>query len=81
MHSPTKKALEVPFFIWHSDSVNENFKKSGRTEIPISTTNLYNILMDYMGIEGIEYKDENAELNILKPNFKVAKYKDLEEGE
>lgn len=81
MHSPTKKALEVPFFIWHSDRVNDEFKKSGRTEIPISTTNLYNILMDYMGIEGIEYKGENAELNILKPNFKVVKYKDLEDGE
>jgi hypothetical protein len=37
--------------------------------------------MDYKRIEGIEYKHENAELNILKPNFKVAKYKDLEEGE
>ncbi|MDM1503169.1 phosphoethanolamine transferase [Myroides marinus] len=79
-HSFTKKGVEVPFFIWHSDGVNESFKKTGRIDTPISTTNLYNIVSDYMGIKGLEAKNENSELKLLNPSIETVLYSEMEEG-
>lgn len=78
VHATTKKGVEVPFFIWHSDYVSDDFKKTGRDNTPISTTNLYNFLMDYMGITGIEYKDRNTRLKVLTSDFTILEYKDME---
>lgn len=80
-HSNTKKGVDVPFFIWHSDLVDESLKKVGRIEEPISTTNLYNIVSDYMGIKGLDPKDSNKELKVLTPSIDMTYYKDLPDGE
>lgn len=80
-HSFTKKGVDVPFFIWHSNSVDKSLKKVGRIEEPISTTNLYNIVSDYMNIIGLEPKDSNKELKILNSSIDITYYKDLPAGE
>lgn len=81
VHATNKKGVEVPFFIWYSDFVSQDFKKKGRDSTPISTTNLYNILMEYLGIEGIKYKDRNSKLEVLTSEFTILQYKDMEDGQ
>lgn len=81
VHATNKKGVEVPFFIWHSDFIDQDFKKIGRDSTPISTSNLYNIVMDYMGIKGIEYKDRNTKLNVLTSDFTILQYKDMEDAQ
>lgn len=78
VHGFTKKGVEVPFVIWHSDSVDQKYKVVGRNQTPISTTNLYTILSDLMGIQGLEPKDPNTELKVLSPSFDVVPYHEVE---
>jgi len=80
-HSFTKKGLDVPFFIWHSNTVDHSFKKSGRVASFISTTNLYNILSKLMGIEGLKIKDTNDSLKVLDGTMVPSYYKNLRSGE
>lgn len=79
-HSYTKKGVEVPFFIWHSDSVEDGFKKSGRVNDYISTTNLYNILSNFMGIHGLLPKNPNDSLKVMDGSLKTSNYNDLKPG-
>ena len=81
VHGFTKKGLEVPFVIWHSDSVNEQYKVVGRNQTPISTTNLYTIISDLMGVKGLEPKDPNTNLKVLSPSFNVTRYEEVESDE
>lgn len=78
IHGFTKKGLEVPFVIWHSDAVPEKFKATGSVQTPLSTTNLYAIISDLLGVKGLEKKNPNTELKALSPNFVVVKYEDVE---
>lgn len=78
IHGFTKKGLDVPFVIWHSDSVDEKYKVVGRDSTPISTTNVYSIISDLMGIQGLEPKDSNTALKVLSPSFDVVDYQDVE---
>lgn len=79
-HSFTQKGVEIPFFIWHSDSVDDDLKKTGRIQAPISSTNLYNILSDYMGILGLSPKDSNSELKVLTPSIALDFYSNMPPG-
>ncbi|WP_231738017.1 phosphoethanolamine transferase [Myroides odoratus] len=78
VHGFTQKGLEVPFVIWHSDSVAEGYKIVGRNQTPISTTNIYSIVSDLMGVKGLECKDPNTALKVLSPSFNVVRYEDVE---
>ncbi len=79
-HSTTKKGFDVPFFIWHSNSVENEYKKSGEIENYLSISNLYNILGDFMGIQGLKPKDPNASLKVMDGSMKPLLYRDLEPG-
>jgi glucan phosphoethanolaminetransferase (alkaline phosphatase superfamily) len=81
LHSFTKKGLDVPFFIWHSDLVSEDFKKTGRIKDEISTTELYEILKDYMGVKTSMAKERNWELKAFSGEKKISLYKDLKDGD
>lgn len=81
VHSFTKKGLEVPFFIWHSDSVDEKFKITDRLEGPISTTELYEIIKKYLGVTTEIIKDSNSELKVISGDFKVNYYDNLNDGQ
>lgn len=78
IHGFTKKGLEVPFVIWHSDAVSEQYKVTGRVNTPLSTTNLYAILSDLLGVKGLEKKNPNTELRALSPRFEIVRYDEVE---
>ena len=79
IHGYTKKGLDVPFVIWHSNLVDDQFKKVGRDQMPISTTNVYSIVSDLMGVQGLERKDLNTSLKVLSPSFEVVEYREVEQ--
>ena len=79
-HSTTKKGFDVPFFIWHSDSVDSKYKLSGETNSYTSITNLYSILENFMGIEGLTPKNPNDSLKVMDGSLKTLFYKDLKPG-
>ena len=79
VHGFTKKGLDVPFVIWHSDAVAAEYKKNGRVTQPISTTNIYTIVSDLLGVRGLEPKEANTELKALSPSFNVVKYEEVEQ--
>ncbi|MEO6949694.1 MAG: phosphoethanolamine transferase [Ginsengibacter sp.] len=79
-HSTTKKGFDVPFFIWYSDSVENKYKKLGKINSYISTTNVYNILQNLMGIQGLEPKKQNDSLKVMDASMKPSFYKDLKPG-
>jgi glucan phosphoethanolaminetransferase (alkaline phosphatase superfamily) len=79
-HSLTKKGFDVPFFIWYSDSVENKYKKSGKINDYISTTNLYNILENLMGIQGLTPKNSNDSLKVIDGSMKPSFYKNLKPG-
>lgn len=80
-HSFTKKGVEVPFFIWHSNSVDDSLKRSGRVDSFISTTNLYNILSDLMGIQGLASKPKNELLKVMDGTMEPTTYSQLKSDE
>ncbi|MEO8720569.1 MAG: phosphoethanolamine transferase [Ginsengibacter sp.] len=79
-HSMTKKGFDVPFFIWYSDSVENKYKKLGQDNNYISTTQLYNILQNLMGIQGLTPKSSNDSLKVMDGSMKPLFYKDLQPG-
>jgi glucan phosphoethanolaminetransferase (alkaline phosphatase superfamily) len=79
-HSLTKKGFDVPFFIWYSDSVESTIKKSGEIEDYISTSNLYNIVENLMGIQGLAPKNSNDSLKVMDGSMIPSSYKNLEPG-
>lgn len=79
-HSLTKKGFDVPFFIWYSDSVENKYKKLGKVNSYISTSNLYNIVEDLMGIRGLTPKNSNDSLKVMDGSMKPFLYKNLEKG-
>ncbi|MDR0229015.1 MAG: phosphoethanolamine transferase [Flavobacteriaceae bacterium] len=79
VHAFTSKGLQVPFYIWSSSTLDKSLYKTGINTTPISTTQLYNILTEYMGIEGLPLKDPNKELRVLNPQLKVQTYETLKE--
>lgn len=79
VHSLTQKGLDVPFFIWHSDEVDEEFKLADTISTPFSTTNLYEIIKSYLGVSPVE-KDSNESLKVLGGDLQLFHYKELEKG-
>jgi glucan phosphoethanolaminetransferase (alkaline phosphatase superfamily) len=79
-HSLTKKGFDVPFFIWYSDSVEKNYRKLGKDDSYISTSNLYNILEEFMGVKGLIPKNSNDSLKVMDGSMKPVLYKNLEPG-
>jgi glucan phosphoethanolaminetransferase (alkaline phosphatase superfamily) len=79
-HSNTKKGFDVPFLIWYSNSVADKYKKLGVVNNYISTSNLYNILVDLMGIQGLTPKNPNDSLKVMDGSMKPFFYKDLQPG-
>ena len=79
-HSSTKKGFEVPFFIWHSDLVDDKYKKSGEDNNYISTSNIYNMVEDLMGIQGLALKNQNDSLEVMDGSMKPSLYKNLKPG-
>jgi len=79
-HSNTKKGFDVPFLIWYSDSVENKYKKVGEDTSYISTTYLYNILVNLMGIQGLTPKETNDSLKVMDGSMKPFFYKDLKPG-
>ena len=79
-HSTTKKGFDVPFFIWYSDSVENECKKLGEINSFISISNIYNILEDLMGIRGLLPKDQNNSLKVMNGSMEPLLYKDLKPG-
>jgi glucan phosphoethanolaminetransferase (alkaline phosphatase superfamily) len=79
-HSLTKKGFDVPFFVWHSDLVGNEYKKSGEINSYISTSNLYNMVENLMGIQGLTPKNPNDSLKVMDGSMKPMLYKDLEPG-
>lgn len=80
-HALAKKGLDVPFFIWHSKSVEEKYRNAGIISDYVSTTELYEIIKKYMGVNSIERKPENKDLKILSGEVKPIFYKDLQDGD
>lgn len=80
-HSLSKKGLEVPLFIWHSNSVEEKFKKNGIVDAPISTTEVYEIIKDYLGVSSSRRKPKNEKLEVLSGDMKVYEYQNLDIGD
>lgn len=80
VHSLTQKGLDVPFIIWHSDEVDEQYKITDRVATPISTTNLYEIIKNYLGIIDSQQKDSNDDLKVLGGDLKLFYYNNLPEG-
>ena len=79
-HSTTKKGFDVPFFIWYSDSVENRHKKLGEIDSFISISNLYNILKDLMGVQGLTPKNPNESLKVMDGTMEPLLYKDLKMG-
>jgi glucan phosphoethanolaminetransferase (alkaline phosphatase superfamily) len=79
-HSMTKKGFDVPFFIWYSDSVEDKYKKLGEINGYISTTRVYNILEDLMGIHGLTPKNPNDSLKVMDGSMRPSFYEDLKPG-
>jgi glucan phosphoethanolaminetransferase (alkaline phosphatase superfamily) len=79
-HSLTKKGFDVPFFIWYSDSVGEETKKVGYKNEYISTSNLYTILENLMGIKGLIFKDANDSLKVMDGSMNSFFYRRLKPG-
>ncbi|MGN6298385.1 MAG: phosphoethanolamine transferase [Ginsengibacter sp.] len=79
-HSLTKKGFDVPFFIWYSDLVANENKKVGNNNEYISTSNLYNILENFMGIKGLVPKKPNDSLKLMDGSMRPMLYRDLEPG-
>jgi glucan phosphoethanolaminetransferase (alkaline phosphatase superfamily) len=79
-HSLTKKGFDVPFFIWHSNSVEDKFKKTGQVNNYISTSNLYNIVENLMGIRGLAPKNPNDSLKVMDGSMIPLSYENLEPG-
>ncbi|MTG96772.1 MULTISPECIES: phosphoethanolamine transferase [Myroides] len=78
-HGWSKKGIDVPYFIWHSNSVDQNFKITGQINDTISTTNLYEHTKYYLGLDTGMTKDANKENKILTGNMELKNYKDLEQ--
>lgn len=78
-HSLTKKGLDVPFFIWHSNSVEEKYKIRTPVKTSVSTTELYEVIKKYMGIKTDGRKQKNTDLKVLSGDMKMYYYKDLKE--
>lgn len=79
-HSTSKKGFDVPFFIWYSNSVENSYKKTGEIDEYISISNLYNILKDFMGIQGIIPKNSNDSLKVMDGTLKPLLYMNLAPG-
>jgi len=78
-HSLTKKGVEVPFFIWYSDSVEDKFKITTTVSERISTTEVYEIIKRYLGVKTSNRKAENKDLKVLSGDMKLYTYDELEE--
>jgi len=77
-HSLAKKGLDVPFFVWHSDLVEEKYKITTNINTPTSTTELYEVIKYYMGVTNHK-KPNNEELKVLSGDMKVHYYGDLKD--
>lgn len=65
-HGDTKEGLSVPLYVWHSNSISPQYDHRGEEIMePTSTTDLYNIVIRYLGLKGIPPKPANDELLIL----------------
>ena len=77
-HSESKEGVDVPLFVWHSERVSPAFDKSGRAEASfVSTSELYNLCLDYLGISGVERKAPNDSLLVLVRMKEAIPYADL----
>lgn len=77
-HSESKEGVDVPLFVWHSEKVSPAFDKSGRVEESfVSTSELYNLCIDYLGISGVERKAPNDSLLVLVRMKEAIPYADL----
>lgn len=79
LHGLSKKGLEVPFYIWHSLSVDSVFRRSGHIADPISTDVLFETLKFYLGLQTTRSKPKNVDL-LVRSADKVVPYEALPEG-
>ncbi|MDD3772234.1 MAG: sulfatase-like hydrolase/transferase [Weeksellaceae bacterium] len=79
-HSFTQKGLQVPFYIWHSDKVSEKFKQNGTISEMVSTSDFYEIVKFYLGIETRSSKALNSDFKVLSGERKVLNYNEIEKG-
>lgn len=76
-HTLSKKGIDVPFFIWYSNLVSSEYKKLGRIQDTISTTNIYEHTKYFLGIDTGYNKDPNNEFKILTGDLNTVDYNSL----
>lgn len=74
IHAFTKKGVQVPFYIWNSSTLDKSLYKVGKDTTVQSTTQLYNLLTQYMGIQGVLPKETNTSIHVLTPELKLQPY-------
>ena len=79
LHHWSKKGVDVPLFIWHSQSVDSTFKRHGRIQQPTSTSDLFELLKFYLGIQTLDRKPDNTDLTVCEPD-NATTYRQLPEG-
>lgn len=80
-HHMSKKGLDVPFFIWHSDYVDNDFKKTEKIKDYISTSDMYEIIKKYLGVITTDKKPKNTDLKAISGDMKMSLYSALEDGD
>lgn len=79
LHHWSKKGVDVPLFIWHSQSVDSTFKRHGHIQQPTSTSDLFELLKFYLGIQTLDRKPDNTDLTVCEPD-NATTYRQLPEG-
>lgn len=79
LHGLSKKGIEVPYYVWHSSSVDSVFRRSGRVEDPVSTDEVFEALKFYLGLQTTRSKPKNIDL-LVRTADKVVPYQALPEG-
>ncbi|MFA7447410.1 MAG: phosphoethanolamine transferase [Weeksellaceae bacterium] len=78
LHTDSKESTEVPFFIWYSDKVPEEYRKIGVVEEKTQITFTYPLIMRFMGLNEPEHY-KNEKLEYLKLDLSTIPYHKLED--
>lgn len=74
IHGDYREAVQVPYFIWYSDKI-DNVNKGKSIEAETSTSTVYSNVLHLMGVKNPKTIDNSGKY--LKLNLTPMKYKDL----
>lgn len=83
-----KEAYQIPLLIWYSDKINQQKRKVGNIDHPVSTANNYFLISDWLGIIHKEHKqicysalrtcfNGNTPIRVLDGNKNILDYQQL----